>query len=73
MKFKTLDVIAIAQYAPVPSNFHAVEHVWYNINDIIDVDFDIVVESLFIKDYSKNKFTPVDLAAQNWVELTFRD
>jgi len=41
---------------------------YHNKGDIIDVDFDVVVESHFEADFLNGKFTAVDEQAQAWAK-----
>jgi hypothetical protein len=68
MKFKLNSYSAVVVYAPIPTDFYATQNDWYNAGDIIKVDFDEVVESVFIRDYLAGNFTPVDTKAEQWVE-----
>jgi hypothetical protein len=41
---------------------------YYNKDEIIDVDFDVVIESYFTVDFLNGKFIPVDQEAQDWAK-----
>lgn len=41
---------------------------YYNNGDIIDVDFDVVIETHFTSDFLNGKFTAIDTEAQGWAE-----
>jgi hypothetical protein len=41
---------------------------YYNKGDIVDVDFDVVIETHFTADFLNGKFTAIDAEAQDWAE-----
>lgn len=68
MKFLILDVIAITTYSPTPADFYETEDVWFNIHDVIEVDFDVAVESLFIRDLLEGRVSPIDEEARDYTK-----
>lgn len=69
MQFRTNDVIGIFVFDYSDKNGWS-EKVkdYYNKGDIIDVDFDVVIETHFTVDFLNGKFVAVDTEAQDWAK-----
>jgi hypothetical protein len=69
MQFRTNDVIGIFvfDFSDTTGWSEKVKD-YYNKGDIIDVDFDVVIETHFTVDFLNNKFVAVDQEAQDWAK-----
>lgn len=67
MQFRTTEVHGIFVY-DMSEGFVWSEKVkdYYNKGDVIDVDFDVVIETHFTSDYLNGKLVPVDDEAKAW-------
>lgn len=78
MKFRSNDVQGIFVYdlSADDGSYRWSEVVkdYYNKGDIVDVDFDVVIETHFTIDFLNGMFTPMDDEAREWaaplLELT---
>lgn len=69
MQFRSNDVQGVFVY-DFSDNLGWSEKVreYYNKGDVIDVDFDVVIETHFTVDFLNNKFTAIDAEAQDWAK-----
>lgn len=67
MLFRCNDVHGVFEYDQSDTTGWSVKvKNYYNKGDVIDVDFDVVVESHFEADFLGGKFVAVDAEAQQW-------
>lgn len=69
MQFRSNDVQGVFVY-DFSDNLGWSEKVreYYNKGDVIDVDFDVVIETHFMVDFLNNKFVAIDAEAQEWAK-----
>jgi hypothetical protein len=67
MQFRTTDVHGLFVY-DLSDSFSWSEKVkdYYNEGDVIDVDFDVVIETHFTADFLNGKLVAVDEEAKTW-------
>lgn len=67
MKFISNDVHGVFEY-DFSDNVGWSEKVknYYNKGDVIDVNFDVVIETHFTADFLNGKFVPLDAEAKEW-------
>lgn len=69
MQFRCNEVHGVFEYDQCDTTGWSVKvKNYYNEGEVIDVDFDVVVESHFEADFLNGKFVAIDAEAQQWAK-----